>query len=414
LNALGARVISLLADGELTPMEGRSGFKECPRCGLRNRISAVKCDFCGFEFQDSSEEWSDYIDILEKLSKKDEVRQVDEEVSRRIESTLVKPTDDVVEKRSVIDDQEPDPDLPSSSSVEEDSDVVDFVDSMFDDEEPTPPPESVEPMEPVSPSLEYMEDSDEEDSDAEGTVLGASSVSATDAMLSGDKETVDEHLEEVPISSDEEGAPEDQSSTEIEQEASVEPSPEMGSSEESVDEPPVEEPLEPSLAERTGEVDEVVDQPFEGIHDGDSIEKEDMDDSSLMDEIEPIAEQDALEQDAPAIEHIDMEEGVEAPVDVAPPVIVAHEEDTGPVEASSSSEVTEVEGVYSSLPFMAMMALGTIMYLVALGANLLLSVDLAISWSLVVVGSVLLLLGFRRFYDRLLPISEARKRRTGT
>jgi len=71
-------------------MEGKSGFKECPRCGLRNRISAAKCDFCGYEFKRSTEEWSDYVDVLEKLSNSEEDRAVDEEISKKIESTMIK------------------------------------------------------------------------------------------------------------------------------------------------------------------------------------------------------------------------------------------------------------------------------------------------------------------------------------
>jgi hypothetical protein len=71
-------------------MERKSGFKECPRCGLRNKPSAVQCDFCGWEFQDASEEWISHVQVLEKLNKQTESILLDDEVSKRIESTIVR------------------------------------------------------------------------------------------------------------------------------------------------------------------------------------------------------------------------------------------------------------------------------------------------------------------------------------
>jgi hypothetical protein len=71
-------------------MERKSGFKECPRCGLRNKPSAVQCDFCGWEFQDASDEWISHVQVLEKLNKQTESILLDDEVSKRIESTIVR------------------------------------------------------------------------------------------------------------------------------------------------------------------------------------------------------------------------------------------------------------------------------------------------------------------------------------
>ncbi len=71
-------------------MERKSGFKECPRCGLRNKPSAVQCDFCGWEFQDVSDEWISHVQVLEKLNKQTESILLDDEVSKRIESTIVR------------------------------------------------------------------------------------------------------------------------------------------------------------------------------------------------------------------------------------------------------------------------------------------------------------------------------------
>jgi len=71
-------------------MERKSGFKECPRCGLRNKPSAAQCDFCGWEFQDTSDEWISHVQVLEKLNKQTESILLDDEVSKRIESTIVR------------------------------------------------------------------------------------------------------------------------------------------------------------------------------------------------------------------------------------------------------------------------------------------------------------------------------------
>lgn len=71
-------------------MERKSGFKECPRCGLRNKPSAAQCDFCGWEFRDVSDEWISHVQVLEKLNKATESIVLDDEVSKRIESTIVR------------------------------------------------------------------------------------------------------------------------------------------------------------------------------------------------------------------------------------------------------------------------------------------------------------------------------------
>lgn len=71
-------------------MERKSGFKECPRCGLRNKPSAAQCDFCGWEFQDVSDEWISHVQVLEKLNRETDSILLDDEVSKRIESTIVR------------------------------------------------------------------------------------------------------------------------------------------------------------------------------------------------------------------------------------------------------------------------------------------------------------------------------------
>ncbi len=70
-------------------MDRKAGYKECPRCGLRNKPSALQCDFCGLRFV-AGEDWDDDIQALEKMGGNEEKVLVDEDVSKRIEATIVK------------------------------------------------------------------------------------------------------------------------------------------------------------------------------------------------------------------------------------------------------------------------------------------------------------------------------------
>jgi ribosomal protein L40E len=70
-------------------MEKKGGFKECSRCGLRNKPTARQCDFCGQRFEEE-DKWDQQIDDLESLTKVDAKTEVPDDVSKRIESTIVK------------------------------------------------------------------------------------------------------------------------------------------------------------------------------------------------------------------------------------------------------------------------------------------------------------------------------------
>lgn len=70
-------------------MDRKAGYKECPRCGLRNKPSALQCDFCGLRFI-AGEDWDDNIQALEKMGGTEERVLMDEDVSKRIEATIVK------------------------------------------------------------------------------------------------------------------------------------------------------------------------------------------------------------------------------------------------------------------------------------------------------------------------------------
>ncbi len=72
-------------------MEKKPGYKECPRCGLRNKPQAFQCDFCGWHFEESGDEWIEHIRALEEISTERPSVIVDEEISKRIQATMVKP-----------------------------------------------------------------------------------------------------------------------------------------------------------------------------------------------------------------------------------------------------------------------------------------------------------------------------------
>ncbi len=70
-------------------MERKTGFRECPKCGLRNRPNATQCDFCGQNLG-SSDDWQQHISDLESLNKMELRRPLDERTSKRIESTIIR------------------------------------------------------------------------------------------------------------------------------------------------------------------------------------------------------------------------------------------------------------------------------------------------------------------------------------
>jgi hypothetical protein len=70
-------------------MERKTDFKECPKCGLRNKPTSVQCDFCGQSLT-SGDDWQSHVKDLEFISKVDSHKQVDDQTSRRIESTIIR------------------------------------------------------------------------------------------------------------------------------------------------------------------------------------------------------------------------------------------------------------------------------------------------------------------------------------
>lgn len=70
-------------------MERRSSYKECPKCGLRNKPSATQCDFCGQNLG-PSDDWQQHIKDLESLNKMELRRPLDDRTSKRIESTIIR------------------------------------------------------------------------------------------------------------------------------------------------------------------------------------------------------------------------------------------------------------------------------------------------------------------------------------
>jgi len=366
-------------------MEGRSSFKECPRCGLRNRMSATKCDFCGYEFKGSSEEWSDYVDILEKLSKGDEVRPVDEDLSKKIESTLVKKRDidEVMVKSSVaaagvavVGDKKSAEEDQIITEADQPKEVVDFVDSMIDEDASEPisggEVESVVEIESSEEaSLEYFEEpiSDEQEAGLEAKVsevdrtpdwAETAAAAALAAEMAEPKELGPE-IQEYPTKDvpgfEEELVTDEVHGVDVEQEAAEIPA----------------------------------------FHEEISVEEETI--GGLI----PVG----IEEPVPA----EVREISPEPAEAAMPESFTMEEGIVGERTAEGTDVTS--SPTPALPFAASLGVGAVVYLVAIGGFLFLSLDAALVWALVILGSMMMLFGFRRFYDVFLPVSEARKRNTG-
>jgi len=72
-------------------MDKDSGDKECPRCGLKNRLGTYQCDFCGWDFSSDSDEWLDKVSALEQLGRSAPVHDMDQSTIGRIELSIKKP-----------------------------------------------------------------------------------------------------------------------------------------------------------------------------------------------------------------------------------------------------------------------------------------------------------------------------------
>ena len=70
-------------------MERKSSFKECPKCGLRNKPGATQCDFCGQNLG-TSDDWQQHIKDLESLNKMELRKPLDDQMSKRIASTIIR------------------------------------------------------------------------------------------------------------------------------------------------------------------------------------------------------------------------------------------------------------------------------------------------------------------------------------
>jgi len=70
-------------------MDSKTGFRECSRCGLRNKPTAKQCDFCGQKF-DAVDDWELQLDALEKLNQETRNVEAAKDVSKKIEATIKK------------------------------------------------------------------------------------------------------------------------------------------------------------------------------------------------------------------------------------------------------------------------------------------------------------------------------------
>ena len=97
-------------------MEKDTGQKECPRCGLKNRLGANQCDFCGSDFRASSDEWLEMVGSLERISRSPVRSEIDQSTAARIELTIINPADIHVKAP-----------LPAEDVILESADALDIV-----------------------------------------------------------------------------------------------------------------------------------------------------------------------------------------------------------------------------------------------------------------------------------------------
>jgi hypothetical protein len=229
-------------------MEKRSGFKECPKCGLRNKPSAVQCDFCGQNLG-PSDDWQQHIKDLESLNKMELRRPLDDRTSKRIESTIIRkdaPVTRNVEIREagnigkVLREMETHPDKDRGREIRDDSsryppaqdklrikdassvplvekeleespphdegatiaDILKGASSEPEVAEPKAEPltaESVEPLEP--PMVEEVEAPEKEASQETAPVAEATPEPSTTEVLTPEDETLQAERSEVPSAS---------------------------------------------------------------------------------------------------------------------------------------------------------------------------------------------------------------------
>jgi len=128
-------------------MKEVSNYKECPKCGLRNKKMAASCTFCGYVFEEPAEPLSPYIEVLEKLSKMERVEIEKDELTKKIEFTIIKR--ETEEEESVpVDGDATDEDKHWTGQMEEvdfeekeelevgetPEEIVELVDSMIAEE----------------------------------------------------------------------------------------------------------------------------------------------------------------------------------------------------------------------------------------------------------------------------------------
>jgi hypothetical protein len=97
-----------------------SGLKECPRCGLKNRPGSSQCDFCGWDFKASTDDWISQVKDLEKAVRDLDDHRMDEKTRSKIELTMNKPT------ASPVREQKPEGELevPPHLTLEDHGDVL--------------------------------------------------------------------------------------------------------------------------------------------------------------------------------------------------------------------------------------------------------------------------------------------------
>ncbi len=104
-------------------MESKSGIKDCPRCGLRNRLSSVTCDFCGYRFERAVDGLEDSLDSLIEMSRETAVAEERDLVSEKILSTLRRP-EELGHKDASAEISDVEPTAPGSFVVDDEDDMM--------------------------------------------------------------------------------------------------------------------------------------------------------------------------------------------------------------------------------------------------------------------------------------------------
>ncbi len=197
-------------------MERKADFIECPKCGLRNKPTAVQCDFCGQSLI-PSDDWQKHVKDLESISKTELRRPVDDRTFRRIESTIIRKETNHHKELEVVE-------VGSLESILKEIDHVPPIQQLKVEEREDSPSWDVQSGSAVSAADEAVTDKPTEASEvSEEPSIAFEKIPSEPMMFIEEIEPIEEE-KEVQL----EGIPEtDRAPPSEEEQAEVEPPPEI-------------------------------------------------------------------------------------------------------------------------------------------------------------------------------------------